>query len=92
MRHKAKTLQNLFSGRTGKENILSYTRYKEALLIVFVHESIRINDTCPGPIYNWDNHDYEYYANQYQDRLYYYETDRGQAGERGSGLIELNYL
>ena len=51
MRHKAKTLQNLFSGRTGKENISSYTRYKEALLIVFVHESIPINDTCPrqGP-------------------------------------------
>ena len=65
MRHKAKTLQNLFSGRTGKENISSYTRYKEALLIVFVYKSPRINDTCPGPIYNWDNHDYEYYANQY---------------------------
>ena len=45
MSHKAKTLQNLFSGRTGKENISSYTRYKEAFLIVFVHESIRINDT-----------------------------------------------
>ena len=50
MRHKAKTLQNLFSGRTGKENISSYTRYKEALLIVFVHESIPINDThIPDP-------------------------------------------
>ena len=36
MRHKAKTLQNLFSGRTGKENISSYTRYKEALLIMII--------------------------------------------------------
>ena len=26
-----------------------------------------------------------------QDRLYYYETERGKAGERGSGLIELRY-
>jgi len=28
----------------------------------------------------------------HQDRLYYYETERGQAGERGSGLIELKYF
>ena len=27
-----------------------------------------------------------------KDRLYYYETERGQAGERGSGLIELKYF
>ena len=38
------------------------------------------------------NHSYDYHANQHQDRLYYYETDRGQAGERGSGLIELKYF